>query len=114
MEKCVQINIPFFDFVSFFSLFSFCSMRKMVQSGIVDKYKKKWWPKGDCHSTNTATELAFQSTSGIFIVYSGFILISVICCIAELLIYRRRNEKNKVDTSEETLDANSTVMVDLK
>lgn len=86
----------------------------MVQSGIVDKYKKKWWPKVDCHSTNTATELAFQSTSGIFIVYSGFILISVICCIAELLIYRRRNEKNKVDSSKETLDANSIVMVDLK
>ncbi|XP_062613157.1 uncharacterized protein LOC134274897 [Saccostrea cucullata] len=74
-------------------------MLKMVEGGIVDKYKSKWWPKYTCDTSTSATELTFESTSGIFIVYSGFILMSVICCLVELLLIQgRKYTRNKVQS----------------
>lgn len=87
-------------------------MLKMVQNGIVDKYKKIWWDKHSCHSANTATELEFKSTSGIFIVYSGFIFISVICCLVELYLRGRKYPKNRVSSSKQSLEDTSVIMVD--
>lgn len=87
-------------------------MLKMVQYGIVDKYKKIWWGKHSCDSTNTATELEFKSTSGIFIVYSGFIFVSVICFLIELYLRGRKYEKNRVHSGKESLQDISVMMVD--
>ncbi|XP_065921635.1 glutamate receptor ionotropic, kainate 2-like isoform X2 [Magallana gigas] len=87
-------------------------MLKMVQIGMVDKYRKIWWDKHSCHSANTATELEFKSTSGIFIVYSSFIFFSVICCLVELYLRGRKFKKNRVRSSSESLQDISVTMID--
>ncbi|XP_061175639.1 glutamate receptor ionotropic, kainate 3-like [Saccostrea echinata] len=87
-------------------------MLKMVEGGIVDKYRSKWWPKYKCDISSPATELTFESTSGIFIVYSGFILISVTCCLIELLLIQgRKHTRNKVQSPQDVKEI-ALVMVD--
>lgn len=112
-ENYVKSVVLTFRISYIFSCFT-CSMLKMVEGGIVDKFRSKWWPQNNCPSSTTATELVFESTSGIFVVYGGFLVISLTCFIIEvLLIQGKKHTSNKVQSPPNDIKDISLIIVDI-
>lgn len=88
-----------FDNYKAFSCIScFVSMLKMIEAGIIAKFKAKWWRKSKCVSSpKTATALETESLSGIFALYGGILAIVLVTFILEVIIvYRKWRRVSKI------------------
>ncbi|XP_019919298.3 glutamate receptor ionotropic, kainate 2 [Magallana gigas] len=73
-------------------------MLKMIEAGIIAKFKAKWWRKSKCVSSpKTATALETESLSGIFALYGGILAIVLVTFILEVIIvYRKWRRVSKI------------------
>lgn len=101
-----------FDNYKAFSCIScFVSMLKMIEAGIIAKFKAKWWRKSKCVSNpKTATALETESLSGIFALYGGILAIVLVTFILEVIIVYRKWKRVSKIRQETELDNRTKFM----
>ncbi|XP_061175638.1 glutamate receptor ionotropic, kainate 2-like [Saccostrea echinata] len=78
-------------------------MLRMLEGGIIAKFRAKWWRKDKCISiTKKATTLKMDSLSGIFVLYAAILGLVAITFTCEVIrVYRKWKQGTKVDNDME-------------
>lgn len=86
-------------------------MLKMIEAGIIDKFKDKWWRKSKCVSSpKTATALETESLLGIFALYGGILAVVLVTFIFEMIIVYRKWRRASNSSEETELDNRTKFM----
>lgn len=81
----------FDNYKIFLCILCFVSVLKMIEVGIIVKFKVKWWRKSKCVSSlKIVIVLEIESLLGIFVLYGGILVIVFVIFIFEVIIVYRK------------------------
>ncbi|XP_064608494.1 glutamate receptor ionotropic, kainate 3-like [Liolophura sinensis] len=94
----VQKDAPYKDALSL-------GLLRLNDEGYLQKFEKRWWGRSGCpdmKQTASTKELEFKNVAGIFLVLAGGVILSALLCVANFIIYKRKEAvKSRKKVSEE-------------
>jgi hypothetical protein len=86
-------------------------MMRMLEKGVISKYRSRWWKKNQCATESKATILEMDKLSGIFVVYAGVMCLVIIISVFELLYVKHTQRKTSKKYREEKAEMSCTKSV---
>lgn len=90
---------------------SYFSMMKMLENGVLSKYRSKWWKKNQCARESKTTILEIDQISGIFVVYAVVLCFVIIIFAFEIFYAGRIQRKRNRNYREENIEMRNNISV---